>query len=69
MYPFTAITVYPSGISGALKYPIFRVVSKSTVGSILIIFNSNLPFSVVDQKAGTALNSARKESCNGLYQI
>lgn len=43
MYPFTAITVYPSGISGALKYPIFRVVSKSTVGSILIIFNSNLP--------------------------
>ena len=44
MYPFTAITVYPSGISGALKYPIFRVVSKSTVGSILIIFNSNLPF-------------------------
>ena len=28
-----------------------------------------LPFSVVDQKAGTALNSARKESCNGLYQI
>jgi hypothetical protein len=44
VYPFTAITVYPSGISGALKYPIFRVVSKSTVGSILIIFNSNLPF-------------------------
>nr|DAI44494.1 MAG TPA: hypothetical protein [Caudoviricetes sp.] len=36
------------------------------VASVVV---SNLPFSVVDQKAGTALNSARKESCNGLYQI
>jgi hypothetical protein len=66
VYPFTAITVYPSGISGALKYPIFRVVSKSTVGSILIIFNSNLPFNEVNQMAGAATR-APERSPHGLH--
>ena len=32
-------------------------------------FQSNLPFNEVDQKAGTALNSVRKENPHGLHKI
>nr|DAF15582.1 MAG TPA: hypothetical protein [Caudoviricetes sp.] len=53
--------------------PIFEIVLSESHDTQLTkdksVFWFNLPFSVVDQKAGTALNSARKESCNGLYQI
>ena len=56
-------------VFGIYIIPLLLSVPVFSDNVIICIFVSKLPFSVVDQKAGTALNSARKESCNGLYQI
>lgn len=54
-------------------FPIFEIVLSELHDTQLAKVKSvswfNLPFNEVDQKAGTALNSVRKENPHGLHKI